>query len=138
MDITTQAVVETAAIHIKGADGEYLYDNGKPVRIHIFGPGTEQASMVEARQSARAVKRLADNDGKISLPPPEERAAEEAEDLADITASFENLTYPPAGDAQGKPLFRALYADKKLGFIARQISRAHADWGKFKPGSTGN
>ena len=61
-----------------------------------------------------------------------------AEDLADITVKFENLAYPPAGDAEGRELFSALYSDKRLGFIPAQLLKAVADWGNFKPGSAGN
>ncbi len=135
MDITTQAVRDTAAIHIKGADGEHLYSDGKPVRIVIFGPGSRRFAEVEARQTSRAVKRMQDNDGKVSVPSPEQRAKEQAEDLAAITVAFENLTYPPAGDKQGSELFEALYADPTLGFIHRQITKAVQDWGNFTGGS---
>lgn len=141
MDIVTQAVTNTAAIHIKGADGTHLYSGGdteKPVKIVIYGPGSKQYAAIEARQTNRAVKRMQDNDGKVSVAPPEQRIAEQAEDLADITVSFENLTYSPAADKQGKELYQALYADPALGFIPQQITKAVKDWGNFKPGSAGS
>lgn len=138
MDITTLASVDTAAIHLKNADGELLYDGDKPVQIIVYGPGSKAYGVVEARQSARAVKRMADNDGKISLPPYETRVAETAEDLASITVRFEHLTYPPAGKAEGADLFTALYADPKLGFIVKQVTKFVADWGNFKAGSVGS
>jgi hypothetical protein len=134
LDILTQAAVDTAPIHIKGANGEHLYFDGKPVRIVIYGPGSTAAAEVEDRQTARAIKRMTDNDGKFMTPPMELRDAEAAEDLASITVSFENLAYSAAGDKTGKDLFRAVYSDKKLGFIAQQIQKARADWGNFKPG----
>jgi len=137
-DITSQAVADTAPIHLKGADGEYLYSDGKPVRIVIYGPGSKQFSAVEARQTNRAVKRMQDNDGKMAVAPPEQRAAEQAEDLAAITVAFENFTYPPAADKQGAELFAAFYADPKLGYMAQQVLKAVRDWGNFKPGSAGN
>lgn len=135
MDITTTAVVDTAAIHLRDANGQYLFDGDKPVRIHVYGPGSKAFAAIEARQSQRALKRMQDNDGKMTLAPPEQRAKEDAEDLAAITVSFENLTYPPAADMQGADLFEALYADPKLGFIGKQVSKFVADWGNFKPGS---
>ncbi|UAK25866.1 hypothetical protein [Sphingomonas nostoxanthinifaciens] len=138
MDITTQAVADTASIHIKGANGAFLYDGDKPVRIVVYGPGSKAFSAVEARQSARALKRMQDNDNKISIASPEQRASEEAEDLAAITVRFENLSYPPAGKADGAELFEALYRDPKLGFIPKQVTKFVADWGNFMPGSAGN
>lgn len=138
-DITTQAVADTAPVHLKGADGEHLYDaSGNPVRIVIYGPGSKQFAVIEAKQTARAVKRMADNDGKVAVAPPEQRAAEQAEDLAAITVAFENFAYPPAADKQGQELFQAFYADPKLGFMVQQVLKAVRDWGNFKPGLSGN
>lgn len=141
-DITSQAVADTASIHLKNAAGELLYADGdageKPVRIVIYGPGSRAYGVVESRQSARALKRMQDNDGKITAASAEERVKETAEDLAALTVRFENFAYPPAGDAQGAELFEAVYRDQKLGFIARQVTKHLADWGNFKPGSAGN
>ncbi len=136
MDISTIAVADTAAIHLKDAKGEPLYDqNSNPVRIHVYGPGSKQFAAVEAKQSARALKRMQDNEGKVAVAPPEQRAQETAEDLAAITAKLENFTYSPAGDKQGAELFEALYLDRKLGFITRQVTKFVDDWGNFSGGS---
>lgn len=134
-DITATAVQDVAALHLKDAKGNHLFHNGQPVRIHLYGPGSDAFAMIEARQTQRVLKRREDNDGKPALPSPEERRIEEAEDLAAITAKFENLGYPPAGDAQGAALYRALFADPKLGFIAVQARKFVADWGNFSSGS---
>jgi hypothetical protein len=138
MDITTEAVRDTAALHIKSAKGDHLYSDGKPVRIHLYGPGTEQFAAVEARQTQRVLKRREANDGKPSVATPEQARIDQAEDLAAITADFENLTYPPAGDARGFELFKAVYADPKLGFIAAQVNRWVQDWGNFSGSSATN
>jgi hypothetical protein len=141
LDITTQAVSDTAVIHIKNAAGEPLYADEartKPAQIVVYGPGSKAYGVVEARQSARAVKRMQDNDGKITVATPEERIRETAEDLAAITVRFENFTYPPAGKAEGAELFAAVYADPKLGFIAKQVTKTLGDWGNFKPASPGS
>lgn len=139
LDITTKAVANKAPIHLKDAAGDFMYvgegDARKPVQIVLYGPGSPQYGEVEARQTNRAVKRMQDNDGKMTVPPPEQRDAEQAEDLAAITAEFVNFTYPPAGDAKGAELFRALYADKSLGFITKQVVKAVGDWGNFKAAS---
>ncbi|MBD8677925.1 hypothetical protein [Sphingomonas sp. CFBP 13720] len=138
MDITQTAVVDTAKLHLKDAAGDFLYSDGKPVRIVIYGPGSKPFAAVEDRQTNRAIKRMQDNDGKVSVAPQETRNAEVAEDLAAITVDFENLTYPPAGDARGAPLFQQVYADPKLGFIVKQVQKFITDWGNFKPGSATN
>jgi hypothetical protein len=134
-DITKEAVDDTATIHLKNAAGELLFADAareKPVQIIIYGPGSKAYGLVESRQSTRAVKRMQDNDGKISVAPFEERQRETAEDLAAITLRFENFTYPPAAKAEGQELFAAVYADPKLGFIAKQVAKFVGDWGNFK------
>lgn len=138
LDITTQAVDDTATIHLKNAAGELLYADKErklPVQIVIWGPGSDAYGVVEARQSTRAVKRMQDNDGKITVAPFEDRVRETAEDLAAITVAFKNFSYPPAAKAEGAELFAAVYADQKLGFIAKQVSKFVADWGNFKAAS---
>mgnify|MGYP006864742374 CR=1 FL=1 len=139
LDITTKAVANTAPIHLKDAEGNHMYfgegEARKPVQIVLYGPGSPQYAEVEARQTNRAVKRMQDNDGKIAVASPEQRDAEQAEDLAAVTVAFVGFTYPPAGEAKGAELFRALYADKSLGFITKQVLKAVGDWGKVKSAS---
>ncbi|SFK44661.1 hypothetical protein SAMN03159338_4278 [Sphingomonas sp. NFR04] len=133
-DITTQAVADTAALHLKNAAGEPLYadaERTKPVQIILHSPGSKAFSAVETAQSARAVKRLKANDGEITATTAEERLQQTADDLAMLTVRFENFAYPPAGDAQGAELFKAVYADPKLGFIAKQVSKFLTDWSNF-------
>lgn len=138
MDITKLRVADTAALHVKGPDGLPLYDGEKPVRIILCGPGSRAYGVIEARQSARAIKRMQDNDGKVTPPSREERIAETAEDLAEVTVAFENLDYPPASDRQGAALFGALYADQSLGFITKQVTKFVQDWANFPSGSPAN
>lgn len=137
-DITTQAVADTAPIHLKDAAGDHLYadaEKTKPVRIMVYGPGSKQFAAIEAKQTNRAVKRMQDNDGKVAVASPEQRTKEQAEDLAAITVGFENFAYPPAEGKQGAELFEAFYLDQKLGFMHQQVLKALRDWGNFKPGS---
>lgn len=137
-NIAALAVAATAPLHLKNAAGELLYADAEkklPVRIHLHGPGSDAYAAVESRQSARAVKRMQDNDGKVTVAPHEQRLAEAAEDLASITSRFENLSYEPAGDVTGEALFRAVYGDQRLGFVTRQVTKFVADWGNFSGGS---
>jgi hypothetical protein len=141
MDIFSQAVADTATIHVKDAAGEPLYtdaDRKIPVQIEIWGPGSDAAGIVESRQTARSVKRLQDNDGRYTAVAPEDALKDAAEDLATLTRRFINFSYSPAGDAEGAELFQAVYLDRKLGFIKKQVQQAFADWGKFKAASAAN
>ncbi|OWK32298.1 hypothetical protein [Sphingomonas mucosissima] len=137
-NIAALAVTATAPLHLKSAQGELLYADAEkklPIIIHVHGPGSDAFAAVESRQSNRAVKRMQDNDGKVTLPPYEQRLKEAAEDLAAITAGFENFNYEPAGGVSGEALYRAVYADQKLGFITKQVTKFVADWGNFSGGS---
>ncbi|MEH3121079.1 MAG: hypothetical protein PGN16_03720 [Sphingomonas phyllosphaerae] len=143
MDMTTQRAAQTAPLHLRGLDGQLLYDTGadgkpdmdKPVRIHFYSPGSKQQAAAEHRATERALKRARDNDGQPTPATPEVRRNETAEDIAAVTARFENLTYPPAGEAQGEELFKALYNDVDLGHIVNQAVRFVSSWGNFKPAS---
>jgi hypothetical protein len=133
-NIASLAIAATAALHLKNAAGEPLFADDErtlPIRIHLHGPGSQVAGIVEARQSARALKRMQENDGKITAATREERIAETSEDLAALTAGFENFEYEPAGGMTGDALYRALYADQSLGFITKQVMRFFGDWGNF-------
>lgn len=132
MDVSSLKVASSAAIHVKGADGEPLYDGDKPVRIIVHGRGSRAFSTVESRQTARAVKRMNENDGKVTVGTAEERRAETAEDLAAVTIEFDGLE---DGDKKGTALFESVYANPELGFITAQVTKFLADWGNFKAGS---
>jgi hypothetical protein len=141
LNIASLAVAATAALHVKSPAGELLFaDNERtlPVRIHVHGPGSKAYGVVESRQSARALKRMQDNDGKITAATPEERVAETAEDLAAITSHFENFEYQPDGATEpvtGDDLHRAVYANQSLGFITKQVAKFVGDWGNFSAAS---
>ena len=140
-DITTQRAADTAAIHLKGLDGDYLYADDakeKPVEIVIYGPGSKQFAAIEARQTNRAVKRMQDNDGKVTVASSEQRLTEQAEDLAAIPAEFRNFDYPaPDGKkfATATEQHEAFYLDAKLGHLTKQVLKACTDWGNFKAAS---
>ena len=139
-NIALLAVSASAICHIKSPTGEPLYADEareKPIRIKLYGPGSKPYGVVESRQSARALKRMQDNDGKITAATPEERVTETAEDLAAITAEFENFDYqaPDGSPLAGAEMFRAAYADQGLGYITRQVAKFVGDWGNFSAAS---
>lgn len=128
MDVSTLKVADRAAIHVKSATGEPLYEGDKPVRIILHSPGSRAHAAVESRQTARAVRRHNENEGKLAAFTAEERLRESAEDLAAVTVRFEGLT---CGDLQGPALFEAVYGDPALGYITNQVTKALKDWGTF-------
>lgn len=139
LNIASLAVSATAILHVKSPTGEPLYADEartQPIRIVLHGPGSKAYGLVESRQSARALKRMQDNDGKITAATAEERIAETAEDLAAITAEFENFDYQPeSGVLSGQEMFKAAYADQGIGYITRQVAKFVGDWGNFSAAS---
>jgi hypothetical protein len=129
-DITTTAVEETAICELNGADDAPLMGSAtKQCSITLYGPGSAPFATAEAKRQNRLLERLR-RKGKSELSPEEQRS-EQAEFLASITVSFNEFGYPPAGDATGKDLFRALYMDRSVGFITDQVQRFVGDWGNF-------
>lgn len=140
-DISTLAVCDTGALHLKNAEGELLYadaERTKPMRIVLYGPGSTVFGVVESRQTARAVKRMQDNDGKLTSPPLEVRTRETAEDLAELTLRFENFGYAPAGEVSPREMFEAFYTDIKMGLFTKQVAKFISDWGNFTGASAAN
>jgi hypothetical protein len=139
MKIVKLAVSNSGFLHLKGPDGALLYEGEEKVGIELYSPGSPQFARVEERQTARAIKRMQDNDNKVSLAPIEDRRSEAAEDLVELTAYFQHIEHD---DAAGKPLagavlHAAVYSDASLGWIKEQVTKFVGDWGKFKPGSAG-
>ncbi len=140
MKIVKLAVSASGFLHLKGPDGALLYEDEDKVGIELYSPGSPQFARVEERQTARAIKRMQDNDNKVSLASIEDRRSEATEDLAELTAYFLHIEHD---DEDGKPLtgaalHAAVYSDPGLGWIKEQVTKFVGDWGKFKPGSAGN
>jgi len=129
-DITKAAVEETAKLKLTDANGSPLTgDKGKPCSITLNGPGSTAFAQAEAARQNRLLERA--RKGKKEFLTADEQRIEQAEFLASVTVSFDNFGYPPAGDATGKELFKALYLDRKLGFVTDQVQRFVGDWGNF-------
>jgi hypothetical protein len=140
MKIATLAVSATAFLHLKGPDGQHLYEDAKPVGIDLYGPGSAEASVIETAQSQRALKRMQDNDNKVVLPPIEVQREETTADLVAYTAGVRNIEIdgPDGEPLIGNALSTALYSNPALGWIKTQVIKFVADWGNFKSGSTAN
>lgn len=133
-DITQTGVEETGTVELtNAAEAPMIGEGGKVCSITVYGPGSEPFERASAKRQNKLLERLK-RKGKAEMSAEEQRA-EQAEFLAAITASFNSFGYPPAGEATGKDLFRALYMDRKLGFITDQVQRYVGDWGNFTPSS---
>jgi len=127
MDITQLAVKETFTLHLKGADGDLLYDGpedqGRAVTVTLYGPGSKAFARAQGAQNRRMVERLkTKGKGNVDV------VADRAEFLADITERFTHLEYGPL---TGRELALKVYSDPAIGFIAEQVNAECGDWANF-------
>ena len=131
-DITTLAPTETSFMQLKNpATQEMIFtgeDDGiRAVGITFHSPGS---AVYEAAGAARVNRQMLRNKKKPDITA-EALAAEQAEFLAAVTASFDHLSYPPAQGASGTALYKALYSDPKYGWILGQANAFMGDWENF-------
>jgi hypothetical protein len=130
-DITQLESADTSILHLKGPDEEPLVADGKPVTITLYGPGSDPFVAAEAKRTNRALTR---SRRKIDLNADLVRA-DHVEFLASVTASIENLEYSPAEGSTGYEFAKALYSDRKLGWIVDQVTTHLGDYANFKKSS---
>lgn len=138
MDIRKFAVEETAVLHLKDANDELMYADGadgapdtdKPIRITLYGPGSKKFAKVQAANNNKLFTRLKKK-GKEDQSA-DEKAQESADTLTALTHSFENIGYD---GLSGEALYRAVYLDISIGFIATQVNAYLNDWANFTKSS---
>ena len=132
-DIRKYAVEETSVLELRTADDQPMVGDDKlPMTVTIYGPGSKTYAKAQAANQNRVIdklKRKGKADGTA-----EEKARDQAEFLAACTKEFSaNIEYDAlAGDA----LFKAVYADVTIGFIAEQVGKHLGDWANFTKAST--
>lgn len=135
-DITQLTPNDTTFCHLKNPiDEEPIYtgngDEKAAVGITFHAPGSETYEGAETRRTNRALIR---SKKKIEVTADILRA-DAIQFLADITASFDHLAYPPAGDAKGADLYKALYGDRKYRWAVEQANTHLGDLGNSMPKS---
>jgi hypothetical protein len=146
MDIRKKAVGETGTLHLRDADDMLMYeqkkitvdgeerevdDLDKPVTVVLYGPGSKAYGKANTTKNNKWIERLK-RKGKNSEQTPEEKIAEDAEFLAACTVSMNGIDYD---GLQGPALFKAVYSDPTIGFIASQVTAHLGDWANFSKGS---
>jgi len=128
MDIKKFAVQNTGRLHLRDASDELMYtEDGKEIAVNVYSPGSKQYAKAQAAQSNRVMNNLK-RKGKIDQSA-EQKAADNAEFLSEITHSFENITYD---ELTGEALYKAVYSDSSIGFISDQVAKFVGDWSSFK------
>ncbi|PKV47995.1 hypothetical protein CLU92_5470 [Janthinobacterium sp. 61] len=141
MDIRKFAVEETAVLHLKDANDELMYadgadgnpDTNKPMRIKLYGPGSKKYAKIQAANNNKLFTRLKKK-GKEDQSA-DDKAQESADTLTALTHSFENIGYDELG---GEALYKAVYLDTSIGFIATQVNAYLNDWANFTKASATN
>lgn len=132
MDIKKFAVEETSVIDplLDSKDEPMIDENGKPMTVTVYGPGSKPYAKAQAAQQNRMIDKLKKK-GK-SDQTAEEKAREQAEFLSACTKEFSpNFEYE---GLTGEALLRAVYSETTLGFISEQVGKHIAEWGNFTPG----
>lgn len=133
------ALQPTSTLHLRDGADELMYadgpdgkpDESKPMQIRLFGPGTKKFHAAKARASNRSIDRVKKK-GK-SDQSAEEQLKETAEFLAECTDGFENIE---VDDLTGEALYKAVYADAELCFIAKQVDMYLGETANFTKSST--
>ena len=139
MSIKKYSVALTAWLHLNDGDGNPMFADGpdgkpdpkKPMRVELYSPGSKQYGAANAAQNNRLIDKMKAK-GK-SRQTEAEQAKEKADFLADVTKSFENIEYEEG--LEGKELFKAVYADREIGFVADQVNEYLGDWANFTKAS---
>lgn len=133
MDIRKFAVEETFLVVLYGVDDEPLVgDDGQPMTVTVYGPGSKPFARAYAAQQNRLVRQY-QRKGKADQSA-EEKAREQTEFLVACTKEFSaNIEYEGLA---GEALFKAVYSDIKLGFITEKVSKEVVNWANFTKGST--
>lgn len=135
-NIKSLAIAATADMPVRDASGEPQFDAaGNPLSITLYGPGTKRFQKAkhaaDERANTRTFARMqGKSEGKQSA---EEKNAERAQFLAEVTESFNYFGYE---DKAGFEMFKAAYADIEIGHMADDTDKWLAERGNFKKASS--
>lgn len=115
-------------MYADGADGQP--DMSRPMRAHMFGPGTKQYAKAQAAQSNRSMDRFKKK-GKANMTA-EEQSVERATFLVACTAQLENIE---VDELVGDALAMAVYTDIEVCFIPMQLDKLISDTANFTKAS---
>lgn len=132
-------MAETGVLHLKDATGQLMYaetdgkpDRSKPMRIHLYGPGSKQYARALNDRLNHGVD-LQKQRGKTKESVDEAQLVN-AEFLVGCTQSFENIESDSG--ATGEALWMETYTDQQLSFIRDQISVFVNETANFSKPST--
>lgn len=128
------ALSATAVLHLRDGNDELMYADGpddqpdlnRPMRAHMFGPGTKKFASARAAASNRNMDRFKKK-GKDTL-----TAAEQVEETAKfLAACTDRLENVEIDQLTGEALAMAVYTDLELCFIPAQLDKFLGETGNF-------
>jgi hypothetical protein len=133
LDISKFAVSPTSTINLEDAEGDQLVnEKGESISITVYGPGSKQYQKAQAVRNGAILECVRKGGKKLRV---QEQLILDAEFLSGCTASFNGFSYK---DLTGAEMFKAVYLDTSIGFIAEQVNKAIGDWANFTKGSVKN
>lgn len=127
MDITQYEADETAVVELNTAADEPMILDGQRATITVYGPGSKQHAAALAITQNRMLERLRKK-GKVEQSA-DDKTAENVDFLTACTKEFSSNIHVAA--LTGEDLYRAVYSNRKLGFIGDQIAKVIGDWQNF-------
>jgi hypothetical protein len=131
---------EIGIVHLRHASDEPMYavgadgtpDLSKPIRVHVYGPGSKQYANAMSAKAARWLKHR-ERKGKADQTA-EEKALDQTEFLVACTKEIENAESDTG--ATGAAFFNEVYSNTRLSFIATQVMTYMNETANFTSGST--
>jgi hypothetical protein len=120
-------LAETTTVHLKNADGSYLYADAaekEPLEVEVYGRSSKQMRSYLIAAEKKKAKRAKGR--KDYQPTPEESQDDNAEFFAAITKSVKNFDLGD-GPLTTQEDFKKMYLDPALYFVVDQISETLGD-----------
>ena len=142
-NLKKHAVKETAVIHLRDGNEDLIYsedekgeaDLTRPAEVEVYSPGSKIYVAANAQQNNSLIDKMKAK-GKTTQSA-ESQLEEKAAFLAEVTKSMRNVEYdsPDGKKLEGKELFKAVYRDREIGFIADQVQAFLGNWENFTKAS---
>lgn len=139
MNLKKFEMEETGVLHLRDAGDQLMYaetdgqpDESKPIRVHVYGPGSKQYAKAFNENANRQVD-LMKAKGKTKETV-EEATAANARFLTGCTKGWENVE--GESGATGDELSMEIYTNVRLRFIRDQVAAFVAETGNFTQGSS--
>lgn len=122
---------DTSVLDIVLPNEEPLMFKGQPVRVHVYGPSTEEYARAVDRKEKSAMKRVveaaaAKNKINKAMQKKEDVREVDVRFLIDVISHFENFPFPGGKEA--------ILRETRFVYMQNQILRHLADMGNFFKG----